>query len=192
MKTDMKEKNPRTGSMMVEAIIALSLVTVGILGIVTLVSRSLALNHQVVGRLVSANLAAEGIEIVKSIIDWNVADPATPLKPWDYGINDGFYDLNSLCTGLADAAHDCASIGSIAESNMPNTAFGRAPTFKISSGAPWGYNPNLGSRDTSYKRVVRVEEISPTEIKVNAYARYVLNGINYDINVEDHFFKWRR
>ena len=55
--------NRSSGQVLIEAMVAISIVTVGLLGIFSVLSRSLSLNRTVADNYVAANLAAEGIEI---------------------------------------------------------------------------------------------------------------------------------
>ena len=57
------------GQMMVEAIIALSLINISLLGVFVLLSNSIGTNREVADKYVAINLASEGIEIVKNIVD---------------------------------------------------------------------------------------------------------------------------
>ena len=59
------------GYVLVESVVAMTIVVVGLLGIFSLLSQSLSLNRVVGDRYVGTYLAAEGIEVVKNIIDNN-------------------------------------------------------------------------------------------------------------------------
>lgn len=66
------------GSLLIESMVGISLVIVGLMGIIGLVIRSFQLNDTVVNRFIAANLAGEGIEVVKNIIDTRIAQKI----PW--------------------------------------------------------------------------------------------------------------
>ena len=59
------------GYILIEAIIAITIAVVGLLGIFSLLSRSLSLNRVVADRFVASYLVAESIEIVKNLVDNN-------------------------------------------------------------------------------------------------------------------------
>ncbi len=57
------------GQVLIEAIIAITLITVGLLGVYTFISKSFSLNRVVADQYIGTYLAAEGIELVKNFID---------------------------------------------------------------------------------------------------------------------------
>src|SRR6185369_4698812 len=62
----------RSGQSLIEAIIAITLLTIGFLGIARLLSQSLFFTKVVSDQTTATYLAAEGIEIVKNLIDHDV------------------------------------------------------------------------------------------------------------------------
>jgi hypothetical protein len=62
----------RRGQTLIEALIALSILTVGFLGVITLLTKSFQLNRTTADDTQATYLAAEGIEIVKNLIDKDV------------------------------------------------------------------------------------------------------------------------
>ncbi|MEK7182766.1 MAG: prepilin-type N-terminal cleavage/methylation domain-containing protein, partial [Patescibacteria group bacterium] len=65
----MEQWSHETGQTLVELMIAMSVMSVGLLGVFAVLSQSLGLNRVVANQYVAANLAAEGIEVVKNIAD---------------------------------------------------------------------------------------------------------------------------
>src|SRR3989338_4555341 len=78
------------GVVLVEVIVAISIVLTGIVATYTLATRAIGLNRIVAERHVATYLAAEGIEIVKNFIDSNVLAG----QPWNSGLSDGCYELD--------------------------------------------------------------------------------------------------
>ncbi len=62
----------KKGYLLIESMVAVTVIMVGLLGIFALLSQSLSLNRVISDRYVATYLAAEGIEIVKNSIDNNV------------------------------------------------------------------------------------------------------------------------
>ena len=77
-----KERDNSTGQVIIEALIALTLLTTGIVSILVLINSSLRTLSYTPNRYLAANLAAEGIEIVRNIIDSNIRIG----KPWNTGM----------------------------------------------------------------------------------------------------------
>ena len=60
------------GQLLIEAMVAVSLMLVGLLGIFGVLSRSLGLSRVAADQFVAVNLASEGIEIAKNLLDSNI------------------------------------------------------------------------------------------------------------------------
>lgn len=127
--------------MLVESIVALSLVVIGLLGIIALISRSVSLNSNVINRFVASALAAEGIEVVKNIIDSNFA---TKGANWNNGFSDAFYEISFICATPNSPPASCRSIGGADESNMPDSAFNHTRYLKRGSDGAYGYDEITG------------------------------------------------
>ena len=84
----------RTGQILIEAIIALSALTIGFLGILALLSSSLSLNRVISDNYTATYLAAEGIEVVKNAIDRNyILQAGGSLVPWNNNLSEGTYEV---------------------------------------------------------------------------------------------------
>ena len=64
----------RKGNLLIESIVAISVIVISFLGILSLLSRSLGINKDVSYKFIATYLAAEGIEITKSLIDKSFTD----------------------------------------------------------------------------------------------------------------------
>ncbi|MDO8574081.1 MAG: hypothetical protein Q7R86_00440, partial [bacterium] len=71
----------RSGQTIVEAIIALGVLTIGFSGIITLLNRSLSLNQLVTDQNIATYLATEGIEVTKNLVDAAVIQGLDPFTP---------------------------------------------------------------------------------------------------------------
>lgn len=74
--------NAKDGQILIEAVVAITLITVGLVAIYTFISRSFSLNRVVADQYIGTYLAAEGIEVAKNLIDAG-ASPASG----DYELN---------------------------------------------------------------------------------------------------------
>ena len=154
------------GYILIEAIIAITIAVVGLLGIFALLSRSLSLNRVVSDRIVASYLAAEGIEIVKNLIDNNILAG----KPWNAGIPNGTYEVDYMDTGLRPDSSRFINL------NSETGAYGYAELVP-----------------TLMKRVITIRNSSDGEVitvgsRVNWTTR---GGGKFDINLEEHLFHWR-
>lgn len=151
--------------MMVESMIALTIVVGGLLGIFTLTSRSVSLNQVITSQYVGSNLAAEGIEITKNIIDKN----ALQGRPWNEGIVSGDYEVDYLSRSLS------------AFSNRTLLLDPASGLYQYAVGNP-----------TTYLRKITVDVISADEIAVKSLVSWTTrDSAQFEVNLEDHFFNWR-
>lgn len=154
------------GSILLESLIAITVVTVALLGIFSLLSRSLGLTRVIADRYVAANLAAEGIELIKNIIDTN----SIAGLQWNRGLSNGNYEM----TYRSDL----------------EPAVGRRLFFNAGAGV-YDYSPD--GVPTTFERKIKLQSISSDEIRVNSIVNWVTRGGGtFDINLEDHFFNWRK
>jgi hypothetical protein len=165
----------RKGNLLVESIVAISVVIIGFLGVLGLLSRSLGINKDVSQKFIATYLAAEGIEVVKSLIDKDFVDGS----PW-----------NSCCSnGTWEVAYDDTVL--TAAPVPPNP-----PTSLLFDEADGSYN-YLSGEPSLFTRVVEISEFDRNgdsrtdEIKVNSKVSWSRRGVDQEINLEDRFFDWR-
>ena len=155
------------GQLLIESLIGISLIVVGLLGVFSLLSQSLGLRRVVSERYVATYLAAEGIEVVKNIIDTNYLNIGTP---WNQGINIG---------GDYEAEYNSVSLQSFQN---------RTLYYHPESGL---YDYNVGNA-TTFNRKISIASISDEEIKVNSKVDWITRGGGeFSIDLEDRFLNWR-
>src|SRR3989344_6064232 len=87
------------GQILVELMVAISVMVIGLLGIFTLLSESLGLNRVAADQYIAANLAAEGVEGAKNILEHNVIE----RNPWNEGLErDGEFGVEYSSIVLDD------------------------------------------------------------------------------------------
>ncbi len=170
-----------SGQVLVETMVALTMVTIGLLGILSLLSYSIGLNKVVSDQYVASYIAAEGIEIVKNIIDNNVVSG----NPYNTGLDSpGNYIADYKSTSLTpvDSTNNvplrfdnCSSLGAtmkyayIQDCICVNTA-----------------------AQTSFKRTINISYYDINEMIVKSTVDWTSRGgITGEIVVEDHFYNWR-
>ncbi|MFH0806250.1 MAG: hypothetical protein V1885_00790 [Candidatus Brennerbacteria bacterium] len=167
-------RHKENGSSLAEAMVALGLVMMGLVGIVVLYTRSFALNRDVVNRTIAAGLAAEGVEIVKNVIDIHIAERAGFAAFLDEG----------------DYGPDYTSVTNDAVALPPPSA----PLHMIGSDASWwAYIRQIPrvSTPTGFSRTVSISFLSPDEISVTSTVAWADHGGTKSVNIEDHFYNWR-
>lgn len=166
------QQNLRKGQMLVEALVALSVLTVGFLGILTLLSRSTALTRVVSDNYTATYLAAEGIEIIKNLVDANVIQK----KPsWDddfvseqYEVDYRDYEPKKLELFIS-----------------PGRFLNLDPVSHL-----YSYGPP--DSPTPFKRIVTVTFPNADEMQVVSEVSWITRGDSLSkVRVEDHFYNWR-
>jgi len=155
------ESNRRAGQTIVEAMVGVTVIVIGLLGVLSLVGRSLAINNDVRAQFVATYLAAEGIEVVRNIIDANYARGDV----WDSNINSGTYSISWDSTSLETATNQLLRF----------------------DGNQYGY---AAGDATPYQRTIRVVN-NGSDISVESEVTWVARGDNESVLLEDHFFNWR-
>jgi len=164
---DKSLRNKIKGQSLVEALVAMSVILFGVLGVFTLLTRSLGLNRVVSDRYVATYLASEGVEVIKNIVDSNIIQS----RAWNENVTAGAYEVQ----------YDTA--GSNIQTSQDRTLF-FDPNTKL-----FQYN---GGNTTFYKRTVTTQTLSGgNELQVNSVVDWNSHGGTYSINIEDHFYNWR-
>lgn len=156
----------KKGQMVIEAMIAASVLTFGLLGALDLLNRSLKLGPVISNNYIATYLAGEGVEIVKNIIDTN----RLQSLPWDTGFPAG-----------GDFEADYASA-------ILTPYLGRSLFFDSGTNL---YSYSGSGRQTSFIRLIRITIASAVETRVNSVVTWSTGRAQSSINVEDHFFDWR-
>ena len=166
----------REGSLLVESIVGISIAVVGLLGILGLLSRSLAINKDVGQKFIATYLAAEGIEVVKSLIDMDYADG----NPWNDTVKGG----SGGSVGSYEVSYDSIVLDAVSGNSLLfNPADG---TYSYMGG-----NPTLFTRTVNILEIDNNSDGGTDEIKVNSIVRWSARGSTQEINLENHFFDWR-
>lgn len=150
--------------MLVESMIAISVLMTGLMGAVALLNRSFSLNRTIASNYTATYLAAEGLELTKNFIDTNVIKG----KAWNDGFSNGPFET--------DYRHD-----SLLPSSNRSLGFDPATNF-YSYGAP---------ETTVFNRLIRIDLVSSDEMRVNSIVSWSSGLYQSTVNLEDTFYNWR-
>ncbi len=173
----------RSGQSLVELMIAMSVLTTGFLGTLALLSRSLTLNRTVTDRNVATYLAAEGIEVVKNLVDANIYEGSA----WNCGVNSNTYvvSYNSLPPGAA-----CPGQGLVVA-----TPANRQVYFDPTTNIYVNGNPGGSAVLTAYQRAVTVQRdgTAPDEDRLIVTATVTWTDVAgaEQVTLQDQFVNWR-
>lgn len=182
MKSSLKKS--RSGFVLVEAIIALSVFLIGFTGLIVLLSDSIKLTRVAADDYTATYLAAEGVEVAKNLIDANHIQG----RSWNCGFTSGSYELtygDTLPNG-----RNC---------NQPvfATACNPADFLYYGSGSNAYDYKNSGTL-TNFSRCVHLDLLNTdsststlNEVRVVSTVNWSTGGQDYSTSLEDHFFNWR-
>ena len=168
----------KKGQSLIEAMVALGVLTIGFFGIISLLSKSFFYGRDVSDTMKATYLASEGIETTKNLIDHDVT---VALEGGDEGF--GWCFIGRGTDFEMDYATTCANL---------NQYSGQYILFDSASHL-YGYAPSLSTVPTNFLRKIRVV-ISPdkNEITVNSIVTWSTGPItDQSINVEDEFYNWK-
>jgi len=151
------------GFSIVEALIAGSLILTGLIASLALINSSIRLAIVAKDELVGANLAQEGIEIVRSFRDANwIAG-----RLFDENFTDGNHRVHYLDSAFLPYVDTALLFDQ-------NTGF-----YQYAAGV-----------ETPFRRRIRISHVSPSEVRVISRVDWTTRGIPYSVRVEDHLFDW--
>jgi len=173
----MQRHTRRGGQTIVEAMVAISLLIVGFLGIITLINRSIGLNRVVSDNYTATYLASEGIEVVKNLVDGNFIQ------------NQPFFNGFASCTSGCDweVQYDTTW----AAANRPVAYSARLLSYDSTSHL-YSYNSAFGE-PTAFTRKVSVLLGGPqdNELTVHSVVTWKTRGGGQStVDLEDHFYNW--
>jgi len=170
----------RSAQILVETMVALSMVVIGLLGLLTLVTNSIGINKVVSDQYVATYLAMEGVEIIKYKIDNNIAGGGGAFNS---GVsNSGYYKV-----GIDSNSPDGFIIEYVG-SNPPELGDN---DYKISfDGSSKKYWYTSGDK-TNFVRVVKITN-NGESISVDSNVNWVSRGNSQmNVHINDIFYNWR-
>ncbi len=170
----------RPAQILVETMVALSMVVIGLLGLLALVTNSIGLNKVVSDQYVATYLAMEGVEIIKYKIDDNIAGG---VLAFNSGIsNSGYYKV-----AMDSSNPDGFKIEYISESEPEFGDNNYKISFDSNSKKYW-----YASGDkTNFVRVVKITN-NGDSISVDSNVNWVSRGnLKTDVHIDDIFYNWR-
>lgn len=155
----------KSGQALIETLIAVSVLTIGFLGLITLLSQSLSLNRVVADSYTATYLGAEGIEVVKNILDSKSID-----GNW------------SLPEGSFEVAYDSSDLSIDQDRYLKFDP----ETNLYSYSGPY-------QSETRFKRKIEIKQEGEDEIIVTSRISWTTKGGgNFSLELEDHFFNWKK
>jgi hypothetical protein len=176
---DRNIKNQKqNGQSLVEAMVAITALTVSFIGISALLARSLSLDRTTTDELTATYLASEGVEIAKNLIDHDVyAYQAGRGVGWGACFeNGGNFELDYTTT-------DCSAL----------VTFAGDPLYYHADTHLYDYDKN-GGAPTDFTRDIVVKNINISqpydEIQVDSIVNWSSFGNEQSVDLQDDFYYW--
>lgn len=166
----------KAGFTLLETVVAVAVLLAAVVGPVALITHALRNVQEAKNKLIAANLAQEGVELVRVIRENNILCLAQGAKigpnhwPWDMGYNGGgtLYGGGSNRTIDATDFHTVSCIASVTVQNprmgSSNTSClggaGASPALKIDSSGRYGY---VSGTDTVFHRCTNITRSGTSE-----------------------------
>ena len=167
-KISLNNEGKNRGTTLVEALVALLILSFGLIpsfGII-LVANNFA--SSIRNNIIAANLAQEGLEVVRGLRDAN----RYLNRSFDFGLGDGAYLIEWNSNALAPEGL-----------NSP---------LKISNQGLYNYSSGT---DSIYRRRILITKIDPggcnCELRITSQITWPEKGVTKTINVESHLFSWK-
>ena len=163
------EKLNNDGFTLIETIVAVGIIAMGFVAVLVLITTSVFYISNIQNRLIAANLAAEGIEVVRNIRDNNWLQN----KAWNSDLTDGNYQ--------------------VAYNSAPPLASYNSGSFLLLDSNTGFYSYIPGGVSTPYIRKISITHIpgSDYEIQVISTVIWQIRNITYTSSAEDHLFNWK-
>ncbi|MDI6591435.1 MAG: prepilin-type N-terminal cleavage/methylation domain-containing protein [Patescibacteria group bacterium] len=158
------------GFTLLEVMAAIFVITVGVIGGMTAVQKTITLISISSSRLIAAYLVQEGIEIVRNIRDTNWLEGRAAEVPWDEGLQicsagcEGDYTMNQSLVSWQGGYL-----------NIDNNNF-----YSYSSGNP-----------TKFKRKITISKLEPDILEVQVKVTWSERGMPQSLSAKEYLYKWK-
>jgi len=160
----------KNGFTLIEVLIAIFLITTGVIGAFTLIQQVISSISVSSSKLTAAYLAQEGIEIVRNIRDTNwLEQREPPILEWDEGLDVGDWEADYETQNLT----------------QPYT--GDGDFLNIDANGFYSYSLGI---PTKFKRKISIEKPNPDILRVSAQIQWEERGRTHTIEVRENFYKW--
>ncbi len=176
------------GFTLIEMIIAIALLTFGIVAVYGSFASTAASTYNTSARFTAAYLGQEGLEIIRSIRDNNFNNPGNPS--WDNGLRAGICDISTGGSGcMADYKTKSVTPG------MGDTGLltYNSNTF-LALNQDGFYSYDMGGTPTIFKRKITISEKSPAKsdvISATVYVYWTYNGQSFNYTASTDIYNWK-
>ena len=172
------------GFTLLETLIAIFVITVGLIGGMSAIVQTLRLSSYSSSKLTAAYLAQEGIEIVRNIRDTNWLEAETASNYWD----EGLFACSIGC--IVDYKHSYGL--SFIDPVLPSFFPGNPNTDKFLNIDSDGFYSYAAGAPTKFKRLVIIHAATESQkLEVAVRVTWSAWGKFYSFSVQENLYDWR-
>ena len=168
------------GFTLLEVIIAIALLIIGLISLMVLVRATISASSVSSSRLLAANLAREGIELVRGIRDTNWLQG----QAWDTNIKGtgneragiiDYNDFDQLTQYFNPPPADVEACGSACQLYKENNFYSHMATGTA----------------VPFYRLILLDKISPDQLQVTSQVKWIERGRTHILEVVSHLYEWQ-
>ncbi len=161
--------NNKKGFTLVEIIAVLFVISVGLLGVLSLIIQNIQSQNLNKNNIAAYQLAQEGLELVRKVRDTNwVSGP--PVQAWDKDLDDGLYYMDF-------------------KDSIPQTAnSGDGGLYKDANGF---YVNTGGIALTNFTRTISIKHLGARSMRVYAHVSWTDRDKTFNYDLETLLYDWR-
>ena len=163
-------KRIRVGFSILEVVGALGIITIGLLGVTSLVIQNLQVQSVNRNYLVASMLAQEGLELIRNIRDNNWLSG----NDWDYGIEPGSY--------IVDYTGYIGSVSGIGEARLKQ---------RSDVGEEGYYWHGAGGLNSIFSRLITITQTSSELLNVSCLIQWEDREQTYQYQADTILYDWR-
>ncbi|MDD5291290.1 MAG: prepilin-type N-terminal cleavage/methylation domain-containing protein [Patescibacteria group bacterium] len=167
MKTFFKKQS---GFSILEIVVAFSIITIGLVGVLSLTTQNVQVEYVNKNNLVASQLAQEGLELTRNIRDNNWLSG----NDWDNGITPGNY--------IVDYAGNITSVEGIEEAKLQQSN---------DAGEEDYYWHQAGDLDSLFSRLITITQTSSESLNVSCLVQWEDRGQTYQYVADTILYDWR-
>lgn len=191
-----------SGFTLVEVMAAVAILSIGLVGGLTVITKNMSTIYSGENRIIAANLAAEGIELARNVRDTNWL---TDGNDWDEKI-DGSSDREFIKIFFgnqnADKIDPRPNSGTSEEELLDdcvNSGGSQCKIYFYTSGAMRYYGDDFGPSEGGYTRgsfigfyrMIHINNLPGEAIGVSSTVRWSEGGQNKYLTVEETLYNWK-
>jgi type II secretory pathway pseudopilin PulG len=194
--------NNKLGFSILEVVVAILIITIGMIGVSSLVIQNIQAQYINKNILVASGLAQEGLELVRNIRDLNwLKEGNDPANDWKRDIvGDGTYaiDYRKICIGGNNWGTSCVVNNDCDSKNCRqgidmsvNSINDSGARLYLDNTSNFYIYPSAGATATNFYRLITVDASHAEYLDVKCTIRWQEGNQNHDYTAETYLYNWR-